>query len=531
MTTLYYFLQVIVCSGVLYGYYLLVLRNKQFHQYNRFYLLMILLVSWLVPLIKIPVKMIHAATSAPATSYKFFEVIADNNSHLEEYVSGNATSIDSAALAGYAYWLVSLVIAVIFLSGVIRVILLLRRSQSCQIDGAVIVNTSAKAAPFSFFHFIFWNDAIDVNSSVGRRILLHEMVHVNEKHTMDKIVTAIILCVGWFNPFFWFTRWELDMVHEFIADKKAVNGDASDLANMLLTAAYPSMNFHVTNSFFYSPVKRRISMMTKSGITKYPYLRRLSILPLAAIVVMLFAFRKQVVMIRWVDPVNEATVTERPDADTPSVVVTDILKNEEKVTADQPAELERVYKVMLDAGHGGHDGGAEGIDGTKESEVALEMVKTILEENTNSKIKILLTRATDEYQHPTVKADLTKKNHADLLVSIHAASSENKKDNGIELYIPTRDTLKNWKASYLFANTMANAIRTYDEATKIQIKQRQVGIWIINSAECPAVLVETGFLTNEADLKKLKDRNYQRRLARTILKGIEMYLKRLDGAG
>ncbi len=51
--TLYYLLQVLVCSAVLMVYYLLVLRNKKFHQYNRFYLLGVALVSWMVPLIKI----------------------------------------------------------------------------------------------------------------------------------------------------------------------------------------------------------------------------------------------------------------------------------------------------------------------------------------------------------------------------------------------------------------------------------------------------------------------------------------------
>ena len=51
--TLYYLLQVLVCSAVLMVYYLLVLRNKKFHQYNRFYLLGVAIVSWMVPLIKI----------------------------------------------------------------------------------------------------------------------------------------------------------------------------------------------------------------------------------------------------------------------------------------------------------------------------------------------------------------------------------------------------------------------------------------------------------------------------------------------
>ncbi len=53
LTTAYYFLQVILCSAIMMGYYWMALRNKKFHQYNRFYLLTVALLSWTVPLIKI----------------------------------------------------------------------------------------------------------------------------------------------------------------------------------------------------------------------------------------------------------------------------------------------------------------------------------------------------------------------------------------------------------------------------------------------------------------------------------------------
>ncbi len=51
-TTIYYFLQVVFCSAIMMGYYWLVLRDNKFHQYNRFYLLAIAALSWIVPLNK-----------------------------------------------------------------------------------------------------------------------------------------------------------------------------------------------------------------------------------------------------------------------------------------------------------------------------------------------------------------------------------------------------------------------------------------------------------------------------------------------
>ena len=80
LTTAYYFSQVVLCSGVMMGYYWLVLRNKRFHQYNRFYLLAIALLSWIVPLIKI--RWSHPVVSQDTQMIRFLSVVADNNSQI-----------------------------------------------------------------------------------------------------------------------------------------------------------------------------------------------------------------------------------------------------------------------------------------------------------------------------------------------------------------------------------------------------------------------------------------------------------------
>lgn len=80
LTTVYYFLQVIFCSAVMMGYYWIALRNKKFHQYNRFYLLFTLLCAWLVPLIKI--NWTQPEVDVTPALY-FLSVVADNNTAME----------------------------------------------------------------------------------------------------------------------------------------------------------------------------------------------------------------------------------------------------------------------------------------------------------------------------------------------------------------------------------------------------------------------------------------------------------------
>ena len=288
----YYFLQVILCSAVMMGYYWLVLRNSRFHQYNRFYLLVVLLLSWIVPLIKI--QWSHTPAGQDLQVLQFLSIVANNNSQLDDTITRKGFEWNWTILATGIYILV----AVILLFGMLRAFFRLYRllkTHSCKRVGDVyLILTQAKGTPFSFFRYIFWNEEIDISSEAGKQILAHEFTHVQQKHSVDKVCIQLILVAGWFNPFFWLLRKEMDLIHEFIADKKAVNnGDTASLAQMLLTAAYPRQQFALVNSFFFSPIKRRIQMLTNNQHPRFSYFRRLIVLPLLAIVIVLFAFRNK----------------------------------------------------------------------------------------------------------------------------------------------------------------------------------------------------------------------------------------------
>lgn len=155
-----------------------------------------------------------------------------------------------------------------------------------------LVFTDAKGTPFSFFKYIFWNNDIPLQSEAGKQMLEHELIHIKHKHSFDKILIQIILIVGWCNPFFWIAKREMNMIHEFIADNKVVkNGDASALAAMLLAATFPEQKFSLTNPFFFSPIKRRLAMITNNKNPKFSYARRVIALPVLFVTVLLFSFR------------------------------------------------------------------------------------------------------------------------------------------------------------------------------------------------------------------------------------------------
>ena len=151
-----------------------------------------------------------------------------------------------------------------------------RKYPGIKMKGISFISTDAKGTPFSFFNSIFWNNAIDLHSKQGQQIFNHEIAHVKEKHSYDKIFMNVVLIFFWMNPFFWLIRKELSMIHEFIADKEALeDNDINAFAEMILQTVYPGQQFSITNNFFHSPLKRRLIMFTKNKNPKVSYISRL----------------------------------------------------------------------------------------------------------------------------------------------------------------------------------------------------------------------------------------------------------------
>jgi beta-lactamase regulating signal transducer with metallopeptidase domain len=281
----YYFLKVLICSGILYGYYWLLLRNKVFHQYNRFYLIAIVALSLLLPFIKIN---FWQTLNQQADFIKILKVVSNSDAYVDNII---IASKNQPINLEYVYLLLYLLVSLLFLFLFIRTLFvinhLLRKYPRQTVNSISFINTDYKSTPFSFLKYIFWNKNIDIESVAGQQIFKHEVAHVQQKHTYDKLFINSLLIFFWANPFFWFIRKELNMIHEFIADKKAVeDSDKEVFAAMILQATYPQHRFTLTNNFFYSPIKRRLAMLVKNKNSKINYWSRVLVLP---IVLILFA--------------------------------------------------------------------------------------------------------------------------------------------------------------------------------------------------------------------------------------------------
>jgi TonB family protein len=279
-----YLAKVIVCSAVLYAYYYIALRNNRFHQWNRYYLVLITIVSLLTPLLKIPVP---GQTPEPSTVLSYTNRIITLR---ESVMPVAAPVISSGTIINGAYILVIALLLTRILVSLFKIRKLISRSQVQQVPPYRFVKNEDIKAPFSFFTYIFWDKHTSLNSPEGQQILKHELVHLQEQHSTDKLFMEIVTAVCWINPFFHLIKRELALVHEFLADKKAAGEEVAGYAQTILQMAFQSKQFSFTNDFFHPPIKRRILMLTQFHTPRFSYLRRILVLPLAAFIFCSLAF-------------------------------------------------------------------------------------------------------------------------------------------------------------------------------------------------------------------------------------------------
>lgn len=305
---LFYLLQVVVVSGILYAYYHIALRNKKFHQYNRFYILAATLASILIPFLNIPVYFSNDDSSAQ-WMYALQNLSSDPVVIIMDGSAEQAEPFNWRALLYALYALVALFGLVKIIVSVRKLRKIMREHPAEQLNGIRFINTSEPGTPFSFFRWLFWNNRIELSSQKGEQIFRHEVFHIEQKHSLDTVFMEMVTIVFWINPFFHLMKKELKAIHEFLADRFATNETEKwEYAELLLMQALNTQH-SLVQPFFHNQIKRRIAMITNPQKTSHQYLRKLLVLPLGALLTTLFAFSYQQ---KQTEELTEATQYEVP---------------------------------------------------------------------------------------------------------------------------------------------------------------------------------------------------------------------------
>lgn len=279
-----YILKAILISGIFLAYYWIALRDKKFHYYNRFYLLTASIMSLVIPVLKFDWFIVEKPVLYSSNEIVQFILPLSNVNESIQY--------DWVDYSLFIAGIVAITLFSILLLNVIKIQLLKRKSDVTQMEGFDFINTNDDNAPFSFLNNLFWKQSISLQEEGGQQIFKHEITHIQQKHTWDRIYSQIITSIFWMNPFNWVIQKELVTIHEFIADESAVgDSNVEAFAKMLLQTHYGNHFLNPTHQFFYSSIKRRLTMLTKSTNTKYSYLRRVMVLPILIATVCLVSIK------------------------------------------------------------------------------------------------------------------------------------------------------------------------------------------------------------------------------------------------
>jgi N-acetylmuramoyl-L-alanine amidase len=161
--------------------------------------------------------------------------------------------------------------------------------------------------------------------------------------------------------------------------------------------------------------------------------------------------------------------------------------------------------IVIDAGHGGRDFGTQ-IDGKLESKIVESIAKKIKLLNSKNEIEIILLRDNDSFIGLKERVDAINKINPDLLISLHVNSSNNKEENGAIAYIFSENEF--YKKSIKSAEILKNTFN------KGEVKNGN--FFIIKNSNCPAVLLELGYLSNENDKEYLTSENGKNEIANKI---------------
>ncbi|WP_316801020.1 N-acetylmuramoyl-L-alanine amidase [Pedobacter frigidisoli] len=515
---LIYLLKVSVCMALFFGLYWFFLARLTFFQFNRFYLLALVAMSFAIPSISIE----HVREVDIAAQLKDSPIAYSTEASLEKdsevFKDGNM-SYSWREIFEYCYFGIVAVLILRLFFNVVRIKLQLRRYGVIRMNRIVEVMPHSPLKNCSFFNLII----IDASMSDRDKqlVIQHERVHVSQQHVVDKVLANLVAAVLWLNPIVYLWRNAVDHNHEFLADEEtASTADKKTYATLLLQLAMPSVDIFAKH-FSKLPLKNRIMMLYKEPNTGMQKLVYLAILPVLLICSVAFINKREIV----VQKTAQAKAVHTDVALKPDMYAGNYLNNEIQVNQNARSAFNEVDEMtlVLDAGHGGKDDSSIATKGQKEKDLNLRAVKILEEEAVRRGIKVRLTRSADEY---VSLRDRLPVQMATAFISIHHNANSHAGASpfgGIEVIVSKQNP--NIRLIEELAGGILNAFKK-SKGIEINNTLKEANLLLLRESKVPAVLIELGNIADEKSFGFINDEKNIRKISNLILDGFVQFSKR-----
>ena len=270
-----YILQVILFQVLFLAVYDFFLSKETFFTKNRWYLLSTPVLSFVLPLIKIP-------TFQKAVPQEFViqlpEIVLNPDKIIKESIttSNFTNSINSINIL---FWIGVALFSVLFLIKLVKIISFIKNNESIKKSDFILILIPNQAKAFSFFNYIFLGKEVPKHQQ--EKVIQHELVHSQQKHSLDLLLFEFLKIVMWFNPMIYVYQKRITLVHEYISDAVVAKSETKEsYINNLLSSFFQVENIEFVNQYYKkSLIKKRIIMMKKNQSKKMNQLKYLVLVP------------------------------------------------------------------------------------------------------------------------------------------------------------------------------------------------------------------------------------------------------------
>lgn len=267
----HFILQTIAFQLLFLVLYDLFLRKETFFNWNRLYLLLTPILSLVLPFIRI-----GGLREAIPREYVI---------QLPAVIIGNSPFTEQAAETTFQFswlgvWLVGAVLSLIwFTYKYFRIVRIRRQSYVAEGGNSRVRTIPGSDTAFTFFNTVYLGE--DLSEKQRTHILLHESIHVEERHSLDLILFELLRIVFWFNPLIYIFQKRVVALHEFMADRKVASiRERKAYYQEILSQVFKTESISFINTFFkHSLIKNRIIMLQKSNSKRIFKLKYLLVLP------------------------------------------------------------------------------------------------------------------------------------------------------------------------------------------------------------------------------------------------------------
>lgn len=297
-------------------------RKETFFIRNRVFLLISLILPALIPLIHFPSGS-TVANLMPEGGIGGM-LIVSGSSPVALPVSSVSSPAEMAAsptpfpwetiallmyLSGVLFFLLRILLGY---SGIIRLII---RSERKRLEDMILVITQRKVSPFSLFRWLVIPGSKLQHADLDK-IIRHEMVHFRQMHSIDLLLSELLVAFQWFNPFAWMLRSSIVKNNEFYVDRKCMSwySDPRSYQYALLNSSLGGQRITIANSFNQIIIKKRIEMMNRKNTRLINRIKDLLIVPFSLLLIVAFSAYSGKPAEAVADTQEPSVVSEQQDA-------------------------------------------------------------------------------------------------------------------------------------------------------------------------------------------------------------------------